>query len=204
MPEDFAQRISPDDLNRLVDFIARRARNKPPSRVRPRDDPRLRPRRVGALLHDRARRARHGADALRATSSPSGATSRSSPTAARSRAACTSRSSPPPPTSSTRSGAPASRPATATTARPAPRPQYGPDYYGGFLLDPDGNSVEAVHRRARRPRAGRDRPPVAAHRRRRGGQALLRDDRPHAGVGLGDDEPDRVQFIDATARRSRS
>jgi catechol 2,3-dioxygenase-like lactoylglutathione lyase family enzyme len=29
---------------------------------------------------------------------------------------------------------------------PGPRPQYGPDYYGGFLLDPDGNSAEAVHR----------------------------------------------------------
>jgi catechol 2,3-dioxygenase-like lactoylglutathione lyase family enzyme len=28
---------------------------------------------------------------------------------------------------------------------PGPRPQYGGDYYGGFLLDPDGNSVEAVH-----------------------------------------------------------
>jgi len=28
---------------------------------------------------------------------------------------------------------------------PGPRPVYGPDYYGGFLLDPDGNSVEAVH-----------------------------------------------------------
>ena len=28
---------------------------------------------------------------------------------------------------------------------PGPRRQYGPDYYGGFLLDPDGNSVEAVH-----------------------------------------------------------
>ncbi len=25
------------------------------------------------------------------------------------------------------------------------RPQYSPEYYGGFLLDPDGNSVEAVH-----------------------------------------------------------
>ena len=29
--------------------------------------------------------------------------------------------------------------------RPGPRPVYGPDYYGAFLLDPDGNSVEAVH-----------------------------------------------------------
>jgi catechol 2,3-dioxygenase-like lactoylglutathione lyase family enzyme len=28
---------------------------------------------------------------------------------------------------------------------PGPRTIYGPDYYGGFLLDPDGNSVEAVH-----------------------------------------------------------
>jgi catechol 2,3-dioxygenase-like lactoylglutathione lyase family enzyme len=28
---------------------------------------------------------------------------------------------------------------------PGPRPRYGPTYYGGFLLDPDGNSVEAVH-----------------------------------------------------------
>lgn len=28
---------------------------------------------------------------------------------------------------------------------PGLRPHYGEDYYGGFLLDPDGNSVEAVH-----------------------------------------------------------
>jgi catechol 2,3-dioxygenase-like lactoylglutathione lyase family enzyme len=28
---------------------------------------------------------------------------------------------------------------------PGPRPQYSESYYGGFLLDPDGNSVEAVH-----------------------------------------------------------
>ena len=28
---------------------------------------------------------------------------------------------------------------------PGPRPQYSPDYYGAFLLDPDGNSAEAVH-----------------------------------------------------------
>jgi catechol 2,3-dioxygenase-like lactoylglutathione lyase family enzyme len=27
---------------------------------------------------------------------------------------------------------------------PGPRPQYSPDYYGGFVLDPDGNNVEAV------------------------------------------------------------
>jgi catechol 2,3-dioxygenase-like lactoylglutathione lyase family enzyme len=28
---------------------------------------------------------------------------------------------------------------------PGPRPEYGGDYYGGFLFDPDGNSIEAVH-----------------------------------------------------------
>ncbi|MCW3001905.1 MAG: Glyoxalase/bleomycin resistance protein/dioxygenase [Conexibacter sp.] len=28
---------------------------------------------------------------------------------------------------------------------PGPRPQYRTDYYGAFLLDPDGNSIEAVH-----------------------------------------------------------
>jgi catechol 2,3-dioxygenase-like lactoylglutathione lyase family enzyme len=28
---------------------------------------------------------------------------------------------------------------------PGPRPQYSPAYYGAFVLDPDGNSVEAVH-----------------------------------------------------------
>ena len=29
--------------------------------------------------------------------------------------------------------------------RPGLRPQYAEDYYGGFLLDPDGNSAEAIH-----------------------------------------------------------
>jgi catechol 2,3-dioxygenase-like lactoylglutathione lyase family enzyme len=33
----------------------------------------------------------------------------------------------------------------ASDGEPGPRPQYGDDYYGAFLLDPDGNSVEAVH-----------------------------------------------------------
>jgi catechol 2,3-dioxygenase-like lactoylglutathione lyase family enzyme len=34
--------------------------------------------------------------------------------------------------------------------KPGPRPQYRSDYYGGFLRDPDGNSVEAVHHGALR------------------------------------------------------
>ena len=33
---------------------------------------------------------------------------------------------------------------------PGPRPAYGPDYYGAFVLDPGGNSVEAVHNGPRR------------------------------------------------------
>ncbi|MCB9682338.1 MAG: VOC family protein [Alphaproteobacteria bacterium] len=28
---------------------------------------------------------------------------------------------------------------------PGPRPHYHPGYYGAFLIDPDGNNVEAVH-----------------------------------------------------------
>jgi catechol 2,3-dioxygenase-like lactoylglutathione lyase family enzyme len=27
---------------------------------------------------------------------------------------------------------------------PGPRPQYHPTYYGAFVLDPDGNNIEAV------------------------------------------------------------
>ncbi|WP_375426778.1 VOC family protein [uncultured Sphingomonas sp.] len=30
---------------------------------------------------------------------------------------------------------------------PGPRPLYHPDYYGGFVLDPDGHNIEAVCRR---------------------------------------------------------
>ena len=33
----------------------------------------------------------------------------------------------------------------ASDGEPGLRPQYSEDYYGSFLLDPDGNSVEAVH-----------------------------------------------------------
>ena len=34
----------------------------------------------------------------------------------------------------------------ASDGEPGPRPAYGPDYYGAFLLDPDGNSIEAALR----------------------------------------------------------
>jgi catechol 2,3-dioxygenase-like lactoylglutathione lyase family enzyme len=38
---------------------------------------------------------------------------------------------------------------------PGPRPQYSPGYYGAFVRDPDGNSVEAVHHDE--PRGGENR-----------------------------------------------
>jgi catechol 2,3-dioxygenase-like lactoylglutathione lyase family enzyme len=38
----------------------------------------------------------------------------------------------------------------ADAGAPGPRPQYRDDYYGAFLLDPDGNSIEAVHHGALR------------------------------------------------------
>ena len=34
---------------------------------------------------------------------------------------------------------------------PGPRPEYSPTYYGAFVRDPDGNSVEAVHSGQSRP-----------------------------------------------------
>jgi catechol 2,3-dioxygenase-like lactoylglutathione lyase family enzyme len=79
---------------------------------------------------------------------------------------------------------------------PGPRPVYGPDYYGGFLLDPDGNSVEAVHLEREHPVPGgcidhlwlrvRD---VAASRR------FYATIAPHAGLRIGRDEADRVQLV---------
>ena len=44
-----------------------------------------------------------------------------------------------------RSGAPGVDAGYESDGEPGLRPQYSEDYYGSFLLDPDGNSVEAVH-----------------------------------------------------------
>jgi catechol 2,3-dioxygenase-like lactoylglutathione lyase family enzyme len=76
---------------------------------------------------------------------------------------------------------------------PGPRPQYGDDYYGGFLLDPDGNSAEAVHF------DGQDRPLGIDHLWIRVADTTAAKDfyaaiAPHAGLRLGDDTPERVQF----------
>jgi catechol 2,3-dioxygenase-like lactoylglutathione lyase family enzyme len=37
---------------------------------------------------------------------------------------------------------------------PGPRPEYGSDYYGGFVRDLDGNSIEAVHHGTANPDTG--------------------------------------------------
>jgi catechol 2,3-dioxygenase-like lactoylglutathione lyase family enzyme len=81
---------------------------------------------------------------------------------------------------------------------PGPRPVYGPDYYGAFLLDPDGNSAEAVHTERANPVPDgsidhlwlrvRD---VAASRR------FYATIAPHAGLRIGVDEPGRVQLVGA-------
>ncbi|HET8872674.1 MAG TPA: VOC family protein [Gaiellaceae bacterium] len=76
---------------------------------------------------------------------------------------------------------------------PGPRPQYREDYYGAFLLDPDGNSVEAVHHGAVRG-AGIDHlwirvVDVAAAKR------FYETVAPHAGFRLKDDAPERAQFV---------
>jgi catechol 2,3-dioxygenase-like lactoylglutathione lyase family enzyme len=80
---------------------------------------------------------------------------------------------------------------------PGLRAQYRSDYYGAFLLDPDGNSVEAVHHAALR-RGG-----VIDHLRMRvadvaAAKRFYATIAPHAGLQLADDTPDRVQFAGAS------
>ena len=81
---------------------------------------------------------------------------------------------------------------------PGPRPQYGPDYYGAFLLDPDGNSAEAVHHGGLREPGHIDHlwirvADVAASKRFYATIAA------HAGIRLTADTPERAQFRGASA-----
>jgi catechol 2,3-dioxygenase-like lactoylglutathione lyase family enzyme len=72
---------------------------------------------------------------------------------------------------------------------PGPRPQYREDYYGGFLLDPDGNSAEAVHHGDLR-RGG-----VVDHIWIRVADlAAARDSYEAAGLPLRYESPERVRF----------
>jgi catechol 2,3-dioxygenase-like lactoylglutathione lyase family enzyme len=74
---------------------------------------------------------------------------------------------------------------------PGPRPEYGDDYYGGFLLDPDVNSAEAVHFEG--VRHGIDHlwirvADVGASKR------FYQTIAPYARIRLGRDTPERVSF----------
>jgi catechol 2,3-dioxygenase-like lactoylglutathione lyase family enzyme len=76
---------------------------------------------------------------------------------------------------------------------PGSRPEYRSDYYGAFLRDPDGNSAEAVHHGALRRGGVIDHlwirvADVGAARR------FYETIAPHAGLRVGDDTPDRIQF----------
>jgi len=81
---------------------------------------------------------------------------------------------------------------------PDPRPEYGGDYYGGFLLDPDGNSAEAMTHDAVREQGQIDHlwirvADVAAAR------DAHRATCEAAGYALTHDGPERAQFKDAGA-----
>jgi catechol 2,3-dioxygenase-like lactoylglutathione lyase family enzyme len=76
---------------------------------------------------------------------------------------------------------------------PGPRPQYGEDYYGAFLLDPDGNSAEAVHD-SRPNRTGHiDHVWIRVGDVARA-KAFYETIAPHAGIHLDTGPTDRVQY----------
>jgi catechol 2,3-dioxygenase-like lactoylglutathione lyase family enzyme len=78
---------------------------------------------------------------------------------------------------------------------PGPRTHYGATYYGGFLLDPDGNSVEAVHedREVVVPDGRVDHVWIGV-RDLPASRRFYTTIAPHAGLRLTHDEPDRVQL----------
>ena len=142
MPDDFAQRIAPRDLDPLVAYLMKGA----PGRIRGVFD------HVTIRVSDRAASERFYDTVLPVLGKPRygdgsytewgdfSIVADDEPVAERLHIALLRR---PPTSSSTRSTRRASTPASAATARPA-RATTRPTYYGAFLLDPDGNSVEAV------------------------------------------------------------
>lgn len=80
---------------------------------------------------------------------------------------------------------------------PGPRPQYGADYFGAFLRDPDGNSAEAVHHDSLRADGCVDHlwirvAHVAASKR------FYLSIAARTGLELGSDSPRRAQFRGAS------
>jgi predicted lactoylglutathione lyase len=83
---------------------------------------------------------------------------------------------------------------------PGPRPQYRDEYYGSFLLDPDGNSAEAVHHGVLRTGGVIDHlwirvADVAA------AKSFYELVAPYAGFHLRRDLSERAQFADGPAHR---
>lgn len=81
--------------------------------------------------------------------------------------------------------------------RPGPRPRYREDYYGAFVLDPDGNSAEAVHHGAARREGIIDHlwirvADLPASRR------FYETIAPHAGLRMSTDTPERVSYTGAS------
>jgi catechol 2,3-dioxygenase-like lactoylglutathione lyase family enzyme len=76
---------------------------------------------------------------------------------------------------------------------PGPRPQYSEDYYGAFLLDPDGNSAEAVHEGDARRAGAIDHLWIRVTDLAQA-KAFYGTIAPHAGLKIDHDAPDRVQF----------
>ncbi len=81
----------------------------------------------------------------------------------------------------------------ASDGEPGPRPQYREDYYGSFLLDPDGNSVEAVHHGAMRPSGKIDHLWIRVADVARA-KHFYETIAPYAHLRLRHDSPERAQF----------
>ncbi len=80
---------------------------------------------------------------------------------------------------------------------PGPRPEYSDDYYGAFLLDPDGNSIEAVTHGGAKPGGAIDHiwirvAELAA------AKSFYETIAPHAGLRISTETPERVQFRGAS------
>jgi catechol 2,3-dioxygenase-like lactoylglutathione lyase family enzyme len=78
---------------------------------------------------------------------------------------------------------------------PGPRPEYGDDYYGAFLLDPDGNSAEAVHHGDIRPPGHIDHLWIRVADRA-ASQRFYETIAPYAGIRLANDD-ERSRFVGA-------
>lgn len=86
----------------------------------------------------------------------------------------------------------------ASDGEPGPRPEYGDTYYGGFLLDPDGNSIEACFNDSPPVRGGIDHlwirvADLAAGRR------FYETLAPFTGFEFWSNPPGRVHFRDGEA-----